>query len=76
MQNFCVKMSGYFQIIYCLQEKSTNFGLEVSVAYIVSSLYVQNCFKYFLLHILGQNVLKNQTRKTLNYIKSLCAKLF
>ena len=40
-------MSGYFQIIYCLQEKSTHFGLEVSVVYIISSLYVRNCYKYF-----------------------------
>ena len=32
---------------YCLQEKSTDFGLEVSVVYIISSLYVLNSFKYF-----------------------------
>ena len=37
----------------------------------ISSLYVLNCFKY-----LGQNILKIQTRKILNYIKPLCAKLF
>ena len=35
----------------------------------ILSLYVLNCFKY-----LGQNILKIQTRKILNYIKSLCAK--
>ena len=69
-------MSGYSQIRYCLQEKSTHFGLKVSVVYVISSLYVLNCFKCFLIYILGQNVLKNQRRKILNYIKSLCAELF
>ena len=34
-----------------------------------------NCFKYFLIYILGHFVSKNQTRKILNYIKSLYAKL-
>ena len=37
MHNFCVKMSGYFQIRYCLQEALTHFGLEVSV-YNIKSL--------------------------------------
>ena len=39
-------------IIYCLQEKSRLFGLEGSAVYIISSLYVLNCSKYFLVHIL------------------------
>ena len=53
---FFVKMSKYSQIIYCLQEKSTHFSLEVSVVYIRSSLYVLKCFRYFLIYILQQNV--------------------
>ena len=66
------------QIIYCLQEKSRLFGLEGSAVYIIPSLYVLNCFKYFLVYALrhialkyislSQNkeiyfALKNQTRK-------------
>ena len=51
-------MSGYSQTMYCLQEKSTHFGLEVSVIYVISRLYVLNCFKYFLIYILGRNVSK------------------
>ena len=66
------------QIIYCLQEKSRLFGLEGSAVYIISSLYVLNYFKYFLVYALrhialkyislSQNkeiyfALKNQTRK-------------
>ena len=66
------------QIIYCLQEKSRLFGLEGSAVYIISSLYVLNCFKYFLVYALrhialkyislSQNkeiyfALKNKTRK-------------
>ena len=43
-------MSECSQIIYCLQEKSTHFGLEVSVVYIILILYVLNCFKYFPIH--------------------------
>ena len=35
-----------------------------------------NCFKYFPIYILGQNISKNETRKLLNYVKSLCANLF
>ena len=42
-----VKMSEYSQIIYCLQEQSIQFGLKVSVVYVISSLYVLNYFKYF-----------------------------
>ena len=61
--NFPVKMSEYFQIIYCLQEKSTHICLKVSVAYVISNLYVLNCFKHFLINTLGQNVPKNQTGK-------------
>ena len=57
-------------------EKSTHFGLKVSVVYLISSLYVINCFKCFLIYISGQDVPKNQTRKILNYIKSLLAELF
>ena len=73
---FCVKMSYYSHIIYCFQEKSTHFGLGISVVYLTSNLCMLNCFKYFLIYILRQNVYKNQTRKILHYIKSLCAKLF
>ena len=36
------------------------FGLEVL------SLCVLNCFKYFLIYILRQNVAKNQIRKTIS----------
>ena len=72
---FCVKISEYSQIIYCLQEKSTYFGLEVSVVYVILSLYVLNLF-LCAEYILRQNVSKKQTRKILNYIKFLCAKLF
>ena len=42
-----VKMSEYSQIMYCLQEQSIQFGLKVSVVYVISSLYVLNCLKYF-----------------------------
>ena len=31
-----------------------------------------NCFKDFIIYILEHFALKNQTRKILNYIKSLC----
>ena len=44
---FWVKMSEYSQIIYCLQEKIAHFGLEVSVVYVILSLYVLNFFKKF-----------------------------
>ena len=56
-------MSEYFQIIYCLQEKSTHIRLKVSVAYVISNLYVLNCFKHFLIDTLGQNFSKGQTGK-------------
>ena len=32
-------MSGYSQIIYCLQEKSTHFVLEVTVVYVVLAYF-------------------------------------
>ena len=35
-----------------------------------------NCFKYFLIYVLGQNVPKYQTREILNHIKSSCVELF
>ena len=35
MHNVLWKMYEYSQIIYCLQEKSRHFGLEVSVGYVV-----------------------------------------
>ena len=38
----------------------------------IYGLYVLNCFKYFLVYILGQNLRKNQTRKILNCIKFSC----
>ena len=41
------QMSDYSQIIYGLLEEQTNFGLDLSVVYVISSLYVLNCFKYF-----------------------------
>ena len=63
MHNFCIKMSKYSLVIYCLQEKLTHFGLEVSVEYIISSLYVLNCFEYFLINVLGQMSQKDQTRR-------------
>ena len=55
---------------------STHICLEVSVAYVMSSLYVMNCVKYFLTDVLRQNVSNNQKTKILNYSKSLCAQLF
>ena len=46
----------------------------------ISSLYVVNYFKYCLIHILGENVRKNQIRTILKYVKSsriiFCAKMF
>ena len=51
MHNFCDKMPDYSKIIHCLQEKATNFGLEVSVVYVVTSIYVLIWFKYFLRYI-------------------------
>ena len=62
MHIFFVTMSGYSQIIYCMQEKLTHFDLELSIVYVTLSLYVLNCLKYFLIYILGQNSLKNQTK--------------
>ena len=66
----------YSQIIYCLQEKLTHFGLGVSVLYVIPNLYVLNCFKYFQIYILGKNVAKYKTRKFLKYLKSFCTELF
>ena len=40
--------------------------------YTISCLCVINCFKYFIINTLGQNVKKNQARKILNQIKSSC----
>ena len=37
----------------------------------ISSLYVLNCSKYFLIYVLGHFVPKNQSRKILNYIKPM-----
>ena len=56
---FCVKMSEYSQIIYCLQEKSTNCGMKVvyvtsrimEIVYVISRIYVLNCFKSFHIYI-------------------------
>ena len=63
MHNFCEKMSKYSEIIYCLQKK-THFSLEVSIVYVISSIYVLNCFNYFLTYILRQNVSKKiETKK-------------
>ena len=64
---FPVERSEYFQIIYCLQEKSTHIRLKVSVAYVISSLYVLNCLKYFLIDILEENVSKNKTGRGTSY---------
>ena len=38
-------MSEYSQIIYCLQEKSTHFGLEVSVVYVLAHFESKNSNK-------------------------------
>ena len=76
MDNFLCQNVRIFQNYILPEKKLTNFGLEVSVAYVISSLYVLSYFKYFLIYILGSNVSKDQTIKILNYIKSLCAKLF
>ena len=43
-----------------------HFGLKNCSDYLTKttlSLYLLNCFKYFLIYILGQNVSKKQTRK-------------
>ena len=69
------EMSKYSQIIYCFQKKLTHFCLEVSLVYVISSLYMLNSFKHFLIHNLGQNVSKYETRNILNHIKSLRAEL-
>ena len=69
MHNFRVKISRYSKIIYCLQEKSTHFGLDVSLIYVMSSLYELDCFKYFIIYILGQI---SHNKIILNYIKSSC----
>ena len=66
-------MSEHSQIIYCLQEKLTHFGQEVSVVYVVLSLYVLNFFKRFLIYILTQSMSKNEARKMSNQSKPLCA---
>ena len=55
-------MSKYSHVINCLQEKLTHFNLAVSVEYVISSLYVLNCFEYFLINILGQMSQKDQAR--------------
>ena len=52
---FCAKICGYSQIIYCLQEKSTNCGLKVSVAYVVLTLF--ELYQVFMYNILWQIVL-------------------
>ena len=59
-------MSGHSQILYCLQEKLTHFGLEVSVVYVILSLYVLIFFKSFLIYILTQSMSKNEARKMSN----------
>ena len=42
----------------------------------ISSLYVSNCFKYFLIYIVRQNVSKSDKKNCQkNYIKSLSAEL-
>ena len=63
MYTFCVKMSVYFQIMNWLLEKLTYFGLEVSIVYVILSLYVINCFKYFLVYILEQNAWNKSNKK-------------
>ena len=72
--------------IYFSQKELKHFGLEKLVYGILKHFEIQqvfmynfsvlNRFKYFLIYILRQNVTKNQTRKFLNYIKSLRAKFF
>ena len=70
MHIFFVTMSGYSQIIYCMQEKLTHFDLELSIVYVTLSLYVLNCLKYFLIYF-GTKFTKKSDKKYLNCIKSL-----
>ena len=41
----------------------------------ISILFVLNCFKYFLIYFLRQNVSKKLNKKNFQKNKSLCAKL-
>ena len=63
-------MSECFQIILCLQEKSTNIGLEVS------SRYARNCFRHYLIYILGQKSSKKSDKKNFELYQIFVAKYF
>ena len=83
-KSFC-NFFGQTLLIFPIYIWVKHFDLEMSLIYgywhilsskirqekfwTISSVYVLNCFKYFLMYILGQNVSKNQTRKILHYIK-------
>ena len=77
MHNFlCQNVRIFPNYILLLARKINTFWSGGISSIRNKSLYALNCFKFFLIYILGQNVSKNQTRKILNYIKSLCGKLF
>ena len=69
MHNFFVlKYLDILKLYITYKKKSTHFGLEVSVVYVISSLYVLNCFKYF-----GTKRLKTSEKKNLElYQVFLC----
>ena len=60
------------------KKKKKKYETRKIVKRAVSNPYMLNCFKYFLIYILRQNVSKKLYKKICqkNYIKSLCAKLF
>ena len=55
-----------------LAKKATHFILEVSAVYVISSFYVINCFKYFLIYILGQCLKKTDKKKFKLYQVFMC----
>ena len=72
MHNFCVKIFEYSQIAYWLHKKSTHFVLEVSVVYVISSPYVLNCLKYFLMSF-GTKCLRKSDKKNFKlYLVFMC----
>ena len=48
MHNLLRKMSRYYHILYSLKEKSTHFGLEVSVIYVVLAHFETKNHKKFI----------------------------
>ena len=55
-------MFKYSKIIYCLQEKPAHVRMKVSVVYVILSLYMLNCFEYFLIYVFDQNVAKSRQK--------------